>query len=614
MSDIRMQLLTIDTDAIWRRLERDTPGPVPPQQVLTDFSEQVLDVYLNALSAKCVGWVCIAGVVPGFLAPIAARGQTGGIVPRQLERATAHRIGMGTPVRTLTPAEIQAIAEGTKPGDNALRISLVGFGELYGFIFLHCTASQQFSASDRELLRDSEITLNRLMADENFAMRLTYIAAPLEIQGHNFTPKGMADVVATRACIGFGVDGAIVRLMGPGDITEATLDVQGAAGLVPDELRVNEGPDENISRKVLESDEGISVQSSTLDGRREVVGTAVLPEDDNALRKLGVESYMVIRLQSDLHVGEQPFFGTLMILHNSPQVFSRRDVGLFRSFAERIADDFALLEQRDANASILKTMEAQDRLGTRAEITALLGHDFGHRVLSAQIELVDFVDACRKMIGEKKLPERLQVRSEKLLKATDELKQIVQQLRMLGQGVEEPSALFNVVDEEAGGKTVRGVFTEIHDTLSGPLERANMTLDAKAEGNCRVFGVRSVFVQVLYNLIINSIDAHRLSKNRKRNTVHILARELPSSAAARVVQLTIWDEGPGINRIAFPDEQKIFDVGTTSKPKELGTGTGLPVARKLLGNYFQADLQLKDRTKALFQFTLAVRTDRDKRQ
>ncbi len=611
--EIRTRLLKIDTEAIWRTLEGEGTIDVPAQQLFAQFSDHVLDIYTSALSVGCSGWICVAGITPGYLEPIARqlRGQT--LSPRKIARHKAQELASGARVRLLSPRDSESAAEHAAGAGQLLRVSLIGFDELYGLMFLHSSGRESFSDADLALVQESEVTLNRLMADENFSMRLTNIAAPLDIDSVEITRADAGTVIANRACLGFGADAAVIRLRS-NETDEDLLPPLGTAGLVADELLVSNGHGERIARTVLDSVDGIAVCSYSPSGERESLGASIAPADDEWLRNAGYPSYMVMRLQSDLKVGEYSRFGTLSILHQSPQRFSRRDVGLFRSFCERVADDFALLDQRAENEAMLRVLKAQDQLGTRAEITALLGHDFGHKVLAVESDLVDFVDSCKKQLTERRLPERLQQRSEQLLKATDNLKQIVAQLRMLGQGLEEEPLLFNVVDDESTGKVIRGVFREISETLSTALERNNMSLALKAEGNCRIFGVRSILMQALYNLIINSIDAQRGTKKRRSNTVYIQCRETAHSSYARVVEFKVWDEGPGINRAAFPDESKIFDVGTTSKPKGVGTGTGLPVARSLLGKYFHADLQLRDRTKALFQFNIPVRSEREKKQ
>ena len=610
---IHHELLAIDTEAICRKLESDGSVRVSAEQVYIQFCEQVLDIYLAALSGRCSGWVCVAGFLPGFLKAIASRSLSQGIIPKNITWETAHRISAGSTVKVLTPAEVGAVVEQSQHGDTVLRVNLVEFAQLYGMMFLHRSTPNLFDQSNFGVVQQSETTLNRLMSDESFCMRLTSIAAPLDIDSDEASHKNLYTVISERARLGLRADAAILRLRRDGRGGEF-LQPLGVAGLAVDELLTPEGAGERIARLVLDSSEGITIQSFSPKGVRESIGTRISSEDDGAIRAFGFQAYMVMRLQSDLKVGDHASFGTLGILHASPQSFSRRDVGLFRSFCERIADDIALLEQRSENEAMLHILKAQDQLGTRAEITALLGHDFGHKVLSVETDLVDFVDACKKQMGERRLPEKLQIRSERLLQSTENLKQIVSQLRMLGQGLEETPALFSIVDEEKDGKTIRGVFREMSETLSGALERNTMSLAFKSEGNCRLFGVRSILVQALYNLVINSIDAQRYSGRRRKNTVSIQCREITGVSQGRVVEFKIWDEGPGISRTAFPDENRIFDVGTTSKAMGLGTGTGLPVARSLLGKYFGSDLQLRDRAKALFQFTIHIRAEQEKKQ
>src|SRR5690606_35241485 len=96
------------------------------------------------------------------------------------------------------------------------------------------------------------------------------------------------------------------------------------------------------------------------------------------------------------------------------QFFSRRDISLFRGFCERVADDLTLLDERDENEALARLLQAQDSTGTRAEIIALLGHDFGHRVYHVQGGLEKFIETCTRHWPQRKLPASIQNAGQEL--------------------------------------------------------------------------------------------------------------------------------------------------------------------------------------------------------
>lgn len=393
-------------------------------------------------------------------------------------------------------------------------------------------------------------------------------------------------------------DGPVLRIRerDPGNPNGYVLQIKSTAGNVNDVQLSLDRTDELVCRQVFESQESFgTVQTDRPDGGRYGIGIPISDKDQAKLRACGVRTYAIMKVQSAVGIdGEPSTLSMLATFHYLPQAFSSRDLSLFRSFCERIGDDLTLLNQRDENEAMVNLLRAQDRLGTRAEITALLGHDFGHRVFHVNSALEEFLDTCgRALRGKAHGLRSFEDHASNLRKSCAELRDMLRQLRSLSQGIEEQPVEFNVGD----------VFNEIKASLRGVMERYSMGLEIRWEGDCRTRGMRSILLQSLYNLVINCVDAQKAAARPKKNDVHLACREV-ESGAHRQLEVRIWDEGSGISRSLFPDAQRIFDVGTTSKPPGHGTGTGLAVARSLLSIYFHADLVLTDRTKALFRFVI----------
>ena len=127
-----------------------------------------------------------------------------------------------------------------------------------------------------------------------------------------------------------------------------------------------------------------------------------------------------------------------------------------------------------------------------------------------------------------------------------------------------------------------------------------MSLQLNVPPSLTVNGPRRVLTQVFYNLLINSIDAGRSRKRPRPMQVFIHAH-----AEASKVVIQFWDDGPGINRVTFPNPGDIFIIGRTTKPN--GTGTGLCIARLWLGRYFDGDLQLDEPETARFRVELPTK-------
>ena len=160
LGDVRFRLMTINTQTIWR--EENDPIAIPARLLLQRFGKKVLNIYDNSLVAKCDSWICIAGLVPGFLTPIASSltpiessSPFPAIRPRDIERRFAYARGGEEHVHLLKEDEIRLVAEQTRSGDQVLRVSLTKPGECYGALFLHCRMPHRLQAEDIKLMEDN---------------------------------------------------------------------------------------------------------------------------------------------------------------------------------------------------------------------------------------------------------------------------------------------------------------------------------------------------------------------------------------------------------------------------------------------------------------------------
>jgi signal transduction histidine kinase len=590
--ELQKRLLSVEVETFDEKASQNGADELTGEQIFARFSDEVLEAFQTSFPEITSGWISVAGLEPGQLRVLATMPASLAIRIPRMTRQQASEIAVKGHEIVSFPQSHFLFRASVPTARSALVLRLIGHYEYYGILVL-CSANEgYFRGKELDVILDNLVLLNRLMAEANFSMRLTALAAPFDLARGTPSENRMFEEIVRQACHGLGADGAVLRIRESSqeDVSGYTLRVKGQYGLVHEEQTTPGSVGERICRRVFQSPEFVTVQTLLSDGKRLGFGAAISDEDDAELRRLGIQAYLIMKLQLDVEVDEKPtVLGTLAVFHRLPQVFSRRDVSLFQGFCERVADDLALVEQRDENRAISQLLRAQDRLGTRAEITALLGHDFGHRVYHVRAAIDDFIDTCRHALRDHRPPESIMPEAEKLRAKCDELRGIVSQLKVLGQGEDESPSRFNVQD----------VFQEIERTMNAVLARNNMSLDTRVDGNCSCFGVRGILLQALFNLVINAVDAQK--ESRKKNVVHLSCRE-KGADAHRKLEIKVWDEGSGISWVNFPDAKRIFEVGATSKPQ--GTGTGLPAARSLLFRYFRADLDLVDRSKALFQFSI----------
>lgn len=482
-----------------------------------------------------------------------------------------------------------------------LVVKLVGHGEFYGLIWIDVRTGAEIPAI-RGKIYGVLPALSLTVAEANFSMRLQRLAAPVEWPVTELdtrdTRDEVYDFIARQVSLGFAADGAVLRIHDP---DSDHLEIRGVHG----QPGVDRSNDvlfrEQLSRLVFDSDEDFGTVQNLLSNQS--FGIEISEEARVQAREAGVVSFMILPLQSDIASapGEKRRLGTLSVLHNRPHHFSVRDLRLAQMFVERIADDLALLDQKEeleGQKSVLEEqalmLRIQYNLITRAEVIALLAHDLGHKAIHVT-ELVHlFSDVCRKALRERRTPDFIVANAEKLLDACRLIEREISQIRRIGDRTDEAPSLFDVTE----------VIEEIRGTMKEVLDRLSMDVDIQPKGKSGllVFGPRGVFGQAIFNLLINSVDAQRFASKQRKNVVKIHCRRETQRPSRIIIQFS--DEGPGIDYHHFPKLTDIFEIGKSSKPEGQGTGTGLPVSRSLLDKYFRAELEIKERRPPLFQISV----------
>jgi signal transduction histidine kinase len=344
-------------------------------------------------------------------------------------------------------------------------------------------------------------------------------------------------------------------------------------------------------------------------------GTPISLENESRLREIGIQAYGVFRLESELSPPEgSKKFGTLSFFHRHPRRFSWRDVALAKALSQRAADLVALHNQ---NSRLLKTrdelieanrklrtvyekLQLESRILTRVEVVSLLAHDLGHKAIRAETVAERFIKDAAKALREDRQFGSIVNEADRLLEAT----------RAVKVGLFSVNQLFhhgaNLPTDEVFG--LKSVIEEVFRTLEEPLQRNDMTASVNVPDSIRLHGNKDILLQVLFNLVINSIDAQKMRRNPRQNTIHVHAASESGDGDRSTIVIKFWDEGPGVNQSIFPDPNDIFELGTTSKPE--GTGRGLPISRNLLNVYFGADMSIVDPRSAHFRIRIPTGTRR----
>lgn len=137
------------------------------------------------------------------------------------------------------------------------------------------------------------------------------------------------------------------------------------------------------------------------------------------------------------------------------------------------------------------------------------------------------------------------------------------------------------------GKEIQSVF----DGFQARFERHGIIpkLSTKGEGPVRVKAVRAMFIQVLENLIDNSV--YWMSVGKRRKVADEAPREIHIVLDGNRNVIEVSDTGPGI---APENRERVFRPFFTLKPAGYGKGLGLYIAREI-AEYHGGTLKLTDK-------------------
>lgn len=145
---------------------------------------------------------------------------------------------------------------------------------------------------------------------------------------------------------------------------------------------------------------------------------------------------------------------------------------------------------------------------------------------------------------------------------------------------------------------LQDVIAKIDILLNHRIHKENVKLEIVLDETIQLKGEFNNFTQVILNLLNNSFDAFKTSTiDNKQITLKSFQNETS-------IIITIEDNAGGIPDFLLPS--KLFEGYITTKQDE-GTGLGLELAKKIIEENFQGNIQASNhKDGALFQITLPI--------
>lgn len=570
---------------------------------LTRFLEEILGIFRQHLNNVDQALIQLTGFQPGYFSPVVSYNFADADLqptPTDFQQGRlVHLINSDSSIALVDNPTSEPAYRGAPDIRSRCILKLVAAKDCFGFIILDSKTAGAFGAHEQTLTKACK-ALSRIVAEAVLAMRMRLIGAPVRVTETPISKDGLQAIcreLVRRTVFGFGADGAVLRLYNRRtDLLECVAS-EGDISKILTEARSN---DAGLAGQVFSADGNAwalqDADAVTADSSR---GITVLQSVVAPLKAQGIHAFIIAKLVSYSSLGSTTNLGTLSFFHRRPYHFSWQEISLFQMHCQNVADTISLHETTIALDEAAENLRGQNQMLTRVEVMALLAHDFGHKALEATILVSNYIDACKKTLNnpqERRTHSHLDERAAAALAGTSQLGTSVNQFRQLYQGDAQSISERSTFD-------LRSVFESIEKTLAGALNRTKVTLKCQFQGNTSFYGAKEVLLQVFYNLFINSLDAMR--GKSKPGSIYVHAHE--ETAGTRRIIIQFWDEGPGINRQAFPDPRDIFLIGRTSKRG--GTGTGLPVARSLLSQYFKGDISLDRADQARFKIVLPERKE-----
>ena len=603
------EFLTDDIETSWTGNDIFETGRRDP--IVERLASRVLSRIHAAFSDELTScFIAITGLDPGYFTPIATLGRTlekitqiSQFQPNSLLSQIINSDPTASESLILEPhRNFVGLYKSNEHCKEKFTIFLREHGELFGMASFNSKIDRGFSKSFIKELQDIHALLNQRFAETIFSARLWSISR----NARSFTGVEAEHVVVQKVLLStlksFAASGVVLRLW---DNQTSTLPVSYSASaedetsgpIISNFLSASGSPAEQVSQIVfVEKIRNWLVVTDTAKGLRQE-GTHCPEALIQNILSSGIRSFFVFPL--DVSDGQR--IGTLSVFHTFLRNYSWRDLALASVAGQKVSDSILLLrsqsELTDKNTNLelaKKNLEQEHALVTGAEITSLLSHDLGHKLIAVRNSYERCEEDAKKAIKNRKSFDSIKMSFDSLRGDIDTVSRTMSSI----------NAVFSSYNSHNGGTSRFSVINAVESvffTLRDAMNRANMQHSFTGSDKITMQGNHQIFELVIFNLLVNAIQAQRQSKSSRRNTVYVKVAQHDIGNQAQIVELDFWDQGPGIDRNLFPNPQDIFVLGTSSKG---GTGRGLAVSRNLLNVFFAADMKLFDPATAYFRITV----------
>ncbi|MBG6162611.1 signal transduction histidine kinase [Labrenzia sp. EL_195] len=533
----------------------------------------------------------VTGIIPGYFSKIA---QMGNFQEEEKYSTNSSGIHFLSKIQKLEQHNFQNLKElGSCEfiDSTSLVFYLFGRGEIFGFIIVRKIENYELAF---KFFAEFTHEINAIIADQAFSHRMNTISSPLlaPIQSEGFIER-FGKQVAELTTRGFGADGGTFRIY-----SDHKLSVIGSAGQVSENILAARQSGEHLSGLLFESDQSDWAAIILSEEEEWRVGGIEVPDRlKDKLRANGLYSVLMCKLYGTNSHGLVENYGTLSYYFLRTTAYSRRDVSLFKSFADRVSAYLSMYYSYTELQQQNDIIELQGRIMTFSEVANLLAHDIWHKsnALTHDAENLESLFRRNKDRGrisaKDQLLELINGETDKLVFSANALQETTRQYKKLQQADEDEIY-------RKSSFSLSEVVDDVEKTLRTALDRRSVTIKRRNISPHYIQGPKFLFEQVIYNLCINAIDSISAFGTKTRGG-HI---EVTSHVDADKHIIRFSDSGPGIDYVKFPDIRNVFDIGKTTKRK--GSGTGLTIARQLIGSHFSGDLQATTRRPATFTIVL----------
>lgn len=241
-----------------------------------------------------------------------------------------------------------------------------------------------------------------------------------------------------------------------------------------------------------------------------------------------------------------------------------------------------------------------EKMASLGRLTAGIAHEMNTPLAAVRTslkELEELVDEYDKSIEDQEvLPDDHRSIAEDMQKVSKLAKQAVERSAGFIKGIKAQTTNMNASNSQVFN--VAHVISDALSVLNFALKKGNCKLEINCDNSVMLYGDPKRFVQVITNLVINSIDA---CKPNGGNISIILESNVDGFA-----KLKVQDTGCGI-----PEEivSQIFDPMFTTKPFGEGTGLGLSIVHDII-NEFNGSINVESkRGLTLFVISLPIKQE-----